>query len=154
MRLFHTPRTSFLLTERLWKHTSCTAFIFIPGKTLRAPSTAFLNSPLRLCLYEIKTRMKNFNGFSLPIAVLVFTCGWWRQEVLCVIQSLPLPDFGCHTICWKALSPKHPLSRLMVQDLNEKHFHVGREHILALVRKQFWIPRRKSFTRKIVNDCL
>ena len=49
MRLFHTPRTSFLLTTRLWKHNSCSGFIFIPGKNLRAPSTAFLNSSLRLC---------------------------------------------------------------------------------------------------------
>ena len=49
MRLFHTPRTSFLLTTRLWKHNSCSGFIFIPGKNLRAPSRAFLNSSLRLC---------------------------------------------------------------------------------------------------------
>ena len=95
MRFFHTPRTSFLLTTRLWKHNSCSGFIFIPGKSLKAPSRAFVNSSLRP--YEIKTSMKNFNGFSLPIAVLVFTCGRWRQGVLCVIQWLPHPDFGCVT---------------------------------------------------------
>ena len=99
MRLFHTPRTSFLLTTRLWKHNSCSGFIFIPGKNLKAPSRAFVNSSLRP--YEIKTSMKNFNGFSLPIAVLVFTCGRWRQGVLCVIQSLPHPV--SHTICWMVL---------------------------------------------------
>ena len=49
MRLFHTPRTSFILTTRLWKHNSCSDFIFIPGKNVRAPSRAFLNSSLRLC---------------------------------------------------------------------------------------------------------
>ena len=47
MRLFHTPRTSFLLTTRLWKHNSCSGFIFIPGKNLKAPSRAFVNSSLR-----------------------------------------------------------------------------------------------------------
>ena len=52
------------------------------------------------------------------------------------------------------LSPKHPLSRLLVQDLQKKHFQVGREHTLALVHRQFWIPRGKLFIRKIVNDCL
>ena len=52
------------------------------------------------------------------------------------------------------LSPKHPLSRLLVQDLQKKHFHVGREHTLALVHRQFWIPRGKLFIRKIFNDCL
>ena len=48
MRLFHTPRTSFLLTTRLSKDNSCSGFIFIPGKNLRAPSRAVLNSSLRL----------------------------------------------------------------------------------------------------------
>ena len=52
------------------------------------------------------------------------------------------------------LSPKHPLSRLLVQDLQKKHFHVEREQTLTLVRQQFWIPRGKSFIRKMVNDCL
>ena len=37
-RVFHTPRTSFLLTTRLWKHISCSDDIFIPEKNLRAPS--------------------------------------------------------------------------------------------------------------------
>ena len=41
------------------------------------------------------------------------------------------------------VSPKHPLCRLLVQDLHKKHFHVGREHVLALVHQQFWIPRGK-----------
>ena len=52
------------------------------------------------------------------------------------------------------VSPKHPLYRLLVQDLHKKHFHVRREHVLALVHQQFWIPRGKWFIRTIVNDCL
>ena len=52
------------------------------------------------------------------------------------------------------LPPAHPLPRLLVQDLHEKHLHVGREHTLALVRQTFWISRGKSFVRKIINDCL
>ena len=32
------------------------------------------------------------------------------------------------------LSPAHPFSRLLAQDIHERHFHVGREHTLALVR--------------------
>ena len=52
------------------------------------------------------------------------------------------------------LSPPNPFSRLLVQDFDERQFHARREHTLALVRRQFWIQREKSFTRKIVNDCL
>ena len=54
---FHTPRTSFLLTTRFWKHNSCSGFIFIPGKNLRAPSRALLNSSLGLC--PLKYHMKS-----------------------------------------------------------------------------------------------
>ena len=42
MRLFHTPRTSFLLTTRLWKYNSYSGFIFIPGKNLRGLFTGYL----------------------------------------------------------------------------------------------------------------
>ena len=52
------------------------------------------------------------------------------------------------------LSPGHPLSKLVAQDIHERHFHVGREHTLALVRQQFWILRGKSFVRRIINECL
>lgn len=52
------------------------------------------------------------------------------------------------------LPPGHPLSRVLVQDIHERHFHVGREHTLALVRQKFWILRGKSFVRRIINDCL
>ena len=37
--------------------------------------------------------MKNFNDRLLADR----SCGRWRQGVLCVIQSLPHPDFGCVT---------------------------------------------------------
>ena len=75
MRLFHTPRTSFLLTRRLWKHNSCSGVLFIPGKNLRAPSGAFfefLSASLSIKVPQgIKTSTKNFNDFSLLIAQLL-----------------------------------------------------------------------------------
>ena len=75
MRLFHTPRTSFLLTRRLWKHNSCAGVLFIPGKNLRAPSRAFfefLSASLSIKVpHGIKPSTKNFNGFSLLIAQLL-----------------------------------------------------------------------------------
>ena len=52
------------------------------------------------------------------------------------------------------LSLGHPLSRLLVQDIHERHFHVGREHTLALVCQQFWNVCGKSFVRRIINECL
>lgn len=52
------------------------------------------------------------------------------------------------------LPPSHPISKLVVKDLHEKHLHVKREHTLAFVRQQFRIPQGKSLARKIANDCL
>ena len=67
------------------------------------------------------------------------------------LDKAPIPFEAKHQVI---LPPAHPLSRLLVQDLREKHLHVGREHTLALVRQTFWISRGKSFVRKIINDCL
>ena len=67
------------------------------------------------------------------------------------LDKAPIPFEAKHQVI---LPPAHPLSRLLVQDLHEKHSHVGREHTLALVRQTFWISRGKSFVRKIINECL
>ena len=67
------------------------------------------------------------------------------------LNKAPIPFEAKHQVI---LPPSHPISKLVVQDLHEKHLHVGREHTLALVRQQFWIPQGKSLARKIVNDCL
>ena len=67
------------------------------------------------------------------------------------LERAPIPFEAKHQVL---LSPKHPLSRLLVQDIHERHLHVGREHTLALVRQQFWILGGKSFVRKITNECL
>ena len=55
MRLFHTPRTSF----SFWKHNSCSGFIFITGKNLKALSRAFVNSSLRLSAHKSTTWNQN-----------------------------------------------------------------------------------------------
>ncbi|PFX34669.1 hypothetical protein AWC38_SpisGene505 [Stylophora pistillata] len=67
------------------------------------------------------------------------------------LTKAPVPFEAKHQAL---ISPVHPLSRLLVQDIHERHFHVGREHTLALVRQQFWILRGRSFIRRIINGCL
>lgn len=47
------------------------------------------------------------------------------------LTKAPIPFEAKHQAL---LSPVHPQSRLLVQDIHERHFHVGREHTLALVR--------------------
>ena len=54
------------------------------------------------------------------------------------LDKAPIPFEARHQV---VLSPKHPLPRFLVHDLQRKHFHVGREHTLALVHWQFRMPR-------------
>ena len=96
MWLFHTPRTSFLLTTRLWKHNSCSVLFLFQERTWEHPLEPFW-IPLYVSVHKSTTWNQNIDDKFLPIALLVFTCGRWRQGVLCVIQSLPHPDFRCVT---------------------------------------------------------
>ena len=86
MRLFHTPRTSSLLTTRLWK-LARVLFLF-PERTWEHPLEP-LWIPLCVSIHKLTRWNQN--------TVLVFTCSRWRQGVLYVIQSLPHPDSGCVT---------------------------------------------------------
>ena len=101
-RLFHTPRTSFLLTTRRWKHNSCSSLIFIPGKNLRERPLEPFRIPLCVSIHKITTWNQN--------TLLVFTCGRWRQgRIVCY------PDSGCVTrfarwLCVRLLFSLLPLS--------------------------------------------
>ena len=90
-------RVLFLFQERTWER---------PLEPFWIPLCVSIHKSITYRWHEIKTSMKNFNGFSLPIALPVCCCCCcccciylrrWRQGVLCVIQSLPHPDFGCVT---------------------------------------------------------
>ena len=55
------------------------------------------------------------------------------------LERAPIPFEAKHQVL---LSPKHPLSRLVVQDIHERHFHVGREHTLYANSSGFWEESR------------
>ena len=86
MRLFHTPRTSFLLTTRLWKHISCSGVIFIPEKNLRAPSSVYLRSVTsgRILCYPITATSRFWMCHTICWMVLC-------QAFLSLLPPLPSP---------------------------------------------------------------
>ena len=54
----------------------------------------------------------------------------------------------------KLLPPKSSLTRLIIENLNSVHHHVGVQSTLDLVRKEFWIPQGRQTVKKIVNKCI
>ena len=100
--------------------------------------------------HEIKTSMKNFNDFSFPIALLVFSCSQWRQGILCVIQSLPHPDFGCVTRFaeWFCVRPSFLFSPSLLPNLKSplpwplrKAWYSGYFRLIFLLTRTHWFWR-------------
>ena len=52
------------------------------------------------------------------------------------------------------LSPKHPISSLIISHIHHINLHVGREHTLAKIREFYWITTGKSIVRKVIRSCL
>jgi hypothetical protein len=53
------------------------------------------------------------------------------------------------------LLPTHdPLTRLIIRHTHITNGHVGSEHVLGLIRKEFWILKGKSAVRNEVGQCL
>lgn len=46
------------------------------------------------------------------------------------------------------LDPKHPLTKLIIQDLDETLLHPGPERVLAELHRQFWILRGRETIKR------
>ncbi|CAI5677208.1 unnamed protein product [Oreochromis niloticus] len=51
------------------------------------------------------------------------------------------------------LDPKHPLTKLIIQDFDETLLHPGPERVLAELRRRFWILRGREAVRRYQRDC-
>ena len=63
-------------------------------------------------------------------------------------ESIP-PGARCPMI----LPPKHHVTQLLITAYHQKLAHAGQNHILALLRERFWIPKGRSVVRNIVRAC-
>ncbi|XP_067024018.1 uncharacterized protein [Acropora muricata] len=50
--------------------------------------------------------------------------------------------------------PNHHVAQLLVASFHKKLLHAGQNHILAHLRKKFWIPNGRSAVRKAVRSCV
>ena len=52
------------------------------------------------------------------------------------------------------LNRNHVLTKLIVEDCHYRIKHNGERHTLSEVRKEYWIPRGKSYIRQILYHCI
>lgn len=52
------------------------------------------------------------------------------------------------------MPPGHHVTQLLIAAFHQRLAHAGRNHILASLREQFWIPRGRSAVHKVVQSCL
>ena len=95
MRLFHTPSRSFLLTTRPWKHNSCSGFIFILGKNLRASLEPFW---IPLCVSVHKRTSHNMKSKHLWKISVASPCRSFCSYLLAVgdVREYCVLSNHCH----------------------------------------------------------
>ena len=67
------------------------------------------------------------------------------------IRHANIPRESKHQII---LFKDHPLTQLITRNIHEDNLHVGREHTLAIIRQQYWIPNCRGMIRRIPGNCV
>ncbi len=62
-----------------------------------------------------------------------------------------LPENVKHPI---VLDPKHPITKLIIKDFDERLHHYGPERLLAVLRRTFWILRGREAVKKHQKQCV
>ena len=94
--LSHTPRTSFVLTSRLWKHNPCSVLLFQERNWERLLEPIWIS----LCVSVHKSTTWNQNiDRSARIHLRSVTSG----SIVCYPMTATSRFWMCHTICWMVL---------------------------------------------------
>ena len=67
------------------------------------------------------------------------------------IRHVNIPKKSKHQII---LFKGHPLTQLIIRNVHEDNLLVGREHTLAIIRQQYWIPSCRGMIRQILGNCV
>ena len=66
------------------------------------------------------------------------------------LKQAPIPDSAKHQII---LPKKHHVVELIVRHYHLKSGHSGLEHVLSLIREQFWILKARTAVKSVLVDC-
>ena len=76
-----------------------------------------------------------------------------ENGVICCVGRFEHSDLPKQTKCPQLLPRGSWLTRLIVEDCHRRLLHAGLEQTLAMVRKQYWIPRGRVEVRWILHEC-
>ncbi|KAL0164586.1 hypothetical protein M9458_040339, partial [Cirrhinus mrigala] len=51
------------------------------------------------------------------------------------------------------LHKQHRIAHLILHHIHQECGHGGRNHVLAILRQQYWIPRANAAARKVISEC-
>ena len=66
------------------------------------------------------------------------------------IRRAPLPYKLKHPVI---LPYKHHVTDLIIRDHHQRMGHLGQESVLSSLRKKYWILKRRSTVRRVLNKC-
>ena len=67
------------------------------------------------------------------------------------LRHAPVDECTRHPVI---LPSKHHVVKLIVRHVHETSGHVGREHVLSLLREKYWIIRGRSLIREVLKECI
>lgn len=67
------------------------------------------------------------------------------------LSKMAMPEEQKHPMI---LPKHHHVSKLVLKHIHEQLGHCGRNHMLAKLRQQYWIPAANSLARKIRSECV
>ncbi len=51
------------------------------------------------------------------------------------------------------LHKQHRIAHLILHHIHQECGHGGRNHVLAILRQRYWIPRANAAARKVISEC-
>lgn len=65
-------------------------------------------------------------------------------------KAATLPEDALHPI---VLAPEHPITKLLIQDFDNRLMHAGPERVLAELRRTYWVLRGRQMVKKHQRQC-
>jgi len=76
-----------------------------------------------------------------------------RDGMLCVggrLENAPIAESAKHPLI---LPKNHHIGDLIIRHYHCMYGHVGKEHVLSLIRQNFWIIRARASVRRLLDHC-